>query len=193
MQVLRVLKSTPGKLVNGRFVANPKGRKKNSSSTSSDVRSPTSTKTEVRSPTETSTSTSTDAYTAGNITITGGAGKGAYTQVDVHQRKIPESEKGSQRPQRAPWDGVPKVHAATNPKGKLKVHSVNKNKDGTITLILTESKQKSARRRNPGFTGIKEVTGKRRPFEVWIGGYRRASFPTRRGAEGYLERWQSAQ
>jgi hypothetical protein len=51
----------------------------------SDVRSPTSTSTEVRSPTSTSTevrsptSTSTDAYTQGNVTVTGGAGAGATT------------------------------------------------------------------------------------------------------------------
>lgn len=58
-------------------------------STSTEVRSPTSTSTEVRSPTSTSTevrsptSTSTDAYTQGNITVTGGAGAGAYTTVNV--------------------------------------------------------------------------------------------------------------
>jgi hypothetical protein len=49
------------------------------SPTSTDVRSPTSTSTEVRSP----TSTSTDAYTQGNITVTGGAGAGATTSVNV--------------------------------------------------------------------------------------------------------------
>lgn len=60
-------------------------------STSTEVRSPTSTSTEVRSPTSTSTevrsptSTSTDAYTRGNITVTGGAGDGAYTVVEVYQ------------------------------------------------------------------------------------------------------------
>lgn len=54
-------------------------------STSTEVRSPTSTSTEVRSPTSTSTevrsptSTSTDAYTQGNVTVTGGAGAGATT------------------------------------------------------------------------------------------------------------------
>lgn len=59
-------------------------------STSTEVRSPTSTSTEVRSPTSTSTevrsptSTSTDAYTRGNITVTGGAGAGA-TSVHVTQ------------------------------------------------------------------------------------------------------------
>jgi hypothetical protein len=60
-------------------------------STSTEVRSPTSTSTEVRSPTSTSTevrsptSTSTDAYTQGNITVTGGAGAGAYTTVNVYR------------------------------------------------------------------------------------------------------------
>ena len=82
--------------------------------TSTEVRSPTSTSTEVRSPTETSTSTSTDAYTAGNVTVTGGAGAGATT-VRIHQQKVPESAKGSQRSQRAPWAGVPKVHGVKNP------------------------------------------------------------------------------
>jgi len=58
-------------------------------STSTEVRSPTSTSTEVRSPTSTSTevrsptSTSTDAYTQGNVTVTGGAGDGA-TIVHIH-------------------------------------------------------------------------------------------------------------
>ena len=52
------------------------------SPTSTDVRSPTSTRTEVRSPT--STETSTDAYTSGNVTVTGGAGDGANTTVHIH-------------------------------------------------------------------------------------------------------------
>lgn len=52
------------------------------SPTSTEVRSPTSTRTEVRSPT--STETSTDAYTSGNITVTGGAGDGANTTVHIH-------------------------------------------------------------------------------------------------------------
>ena len=57
--------------------------------TSTEVRSPTSTSTEVRSPTSTSTevrsptSTSTDAYTQGNITVTGGAGAGC-TSVTIY-------------------------------------------------------------------------------------------------------------
>lgn len=59
-------------------------------STSTEVRSPTSTSTEVRSPTSTSTevrsptSTSTDAYTQGNVTVTGGAGAGATTSVTIY-------------------------------------------------------------------------------------------------------------
>lgn len=58
-------------------------------STATEVRSPTSTSTEVRSPTSTSTevrsptSTSTDAYTQGNITVTGGAGAGC-TNVTIY-------------------------------------------------------------------------------------------------------------
>lgn len=71
---------------------NPVGKDGDSSvksPTSSDVRSPTSTEvtsptrtsTEVRSPTRTATST--DAYTSGNITVTGGAGAGATTTVTI--------------------------------------------------------------------------------------------------------------
>jgi hypothetical protein len=63
-----------------------------STSTSSDVRSPTRTSTEVRSPTSTSTevrsptNTSTEAYTADNFTatVTGGAGAGATTTVNIY-------------------------------------------------------------------------------------------------------------
>ena len=62
------------------------------SPTSTEVRSPTSTSTEVRSPTSTSTevrsptSTSTEAYTADNFTatVTGGAGEGATTSVNIY-------------------------------------------------------------------------------------------------------------
>src|ERR1019366_7180608 len=62
------------------------------SPTSTEVRSPTSTSTEVRSPTSTSTevrsptSTSTEAYTADNFTatVTGGAGDGANTTVNIY-------------------------------------------------------------------------------------------------------------
>lgn len=67
-------------------------------STSTEVRSPTSTSTEVRSPTSTSTevrsptSTSTDAYTQGNVTVTGGAGAGATT-VHIHGSAQPESRR----------------------------------------------------------------------------------------------------
>lgn len=52
------------------------------SPTSTEVRSPTSTSTEVRSP----TSTSTEAYTADNFTatVTGGAGAGANTTVNIY-------------------------------------------------------------------------------------------------------------
>jgi hypothetical protein len=64
-------------------------------STSTEVRSPTSTSTEVRSPTSTSTevrsptSTSTDAYTQGNVTVTGGAGDGA-TSVTIYTMPVPQ-------------------------------------------------------------------------------------------------------
>lgn len=53
----------------------------------SDVRSPTST--DVRSPTRTATST--DAYTSGNVTVTGGAGAGATTTVTI--KSDPEKQK----------------------------------------------------------------------------------------------------
>jgi hypothetical protein len=67
----------------------------------SDIRSPTSTSTEVRSPTSTSTevrsptSTSTDAYTSGNVTVTGGAGRGATTSVKIYTS--PKSDKEARR------------------------------------------------------------------------------------------------
>lgn len=64
----------------------------NPTKTSTEVRSPTSTSTEVRSPTSTSTevrsptSTSTEAFTADNFTatVTGGAGAGANTTVNIN-------------------------------------------------------------------------------------------------------------
>ncbi len=55
-----------------------------SSRTRTEVRSPTSTRTEVRSPT--STSTSTRAKTTGNVTVTGGAGKG-NTSVTIRRNR----------------------------------------------------------------------------------------------------------
>ncbi len=70
-------------------------RKGRRNSSDSSVKSPTRTSTEVRSPTRTKTATSTDAYTAGNITVTGGAGAGA-TKVTILQRKPNEDPKGGQ-------------------------------------------------------------------------------------------------
>lgn len=66
-----------------------RGNSNDNSPTRTEVRSPTSTSTstEVRSP----TSTSTDAYTRGNITVTGGAGAGANTRVNVYQGAPPSS------------------------------------------------------------------------------------------------------
>jgi hypothetical protein len=63
-----------------------KSDKSGATSGNSDVRSPTST--DVRSPT--STKTSTDAYTAGNVTITGGAGSG---DTAVHITLAPDNTK----------------------------------------------------------------------------------------------------
>jgi hypothetical protein len=54
----------------------------------SEVKSPTKTSTEVKSPTKTSTST--DAYTSGNVTVTGGAGEGATTEVTIYGEKPDE-------------------------------------------------------------------------------------------------------
>ena len=67
-------------------------RSPTSTRTATEVRSPTSTSTEVRSPTSTSTevrsptNTSTEAYTADNFTatVTGGAGAGANTTVNIY-------------------------------------------------------------------------------------------------------------
>jgi hypothetical protein len=122
--------------------------------TSTEVRSPTSTSTEVRSPTETSTSTSTDAYTAGNVTVTGGAGAGATT-VKIHQHKMPESDKGSERPQRKPWAGVPAVHAAgKNPRGRTLAQwkTMRARQDAKLEKIRREREARAAKR-NPG-TGL---------------------------------------
>lgn len=95
------------------------GKRSKSKSRSSDssVRSPTRTRTEVRSPTSTSTdvrsptstSTETDAYTAGNVTVTGGAGEGATTTVTIRGSK---PQKGDPRHARG-RDGVRKarIHA----------------------------------------------------------------------------------
>jgi hypothetical protein len=71
-------------------------------STATEVRSPTSTSTEVRSPTSTSTevrsptSTSTDAYTQGNITVTGGAGAGA-THVTIYAPPAPQPKRADEQ------------------------------------------------------------------------------------------------
>ena len=62
-----------------------KGRRNGNDSS---VRSPTSTSSDVRSPT--STKTATHAYTSGNVTVTGGAGRGANTSVHIH----PKGNKG---------------------------------------------------------------------------------------------------
>lgn len=64
--------------------------KSGATSGNSDVRSPTST--DVRSPT--STKTSTDAYTAGNVTVTGGAGSG---DTSVHITQVPDNTKTAMR------------------------------------------------------------------------------------------------
>jgi len=68
---------------------------KSPTSTSTEVRSPTSTSTEVRSP----TNTSTEAYTADNFTatVTGGAGDGSSTTVNIYPvyvNRKPRSDDG---------------------------------------------------------------------------------------------------
>lgn len=87
-------------------------------STSTEVRSPTSTSTEVRSP----TSTSTDAYTQGNVTVTGGVGAGATTvyigcapeQLDVRADK--ESNKERSKGSSSRMERMIKETSATRPK-----------------------------------------------------------------------------
>ena len=84
-------------------------RSRKNSTTTSDVRSPTSTSTEVRSPTKTSTST--DAYTSGNVTVTGGAGRGANTRVSILQQKPAGPKKGVRaNPRRNPSDQAADVY-----------------------------------------------------------------------------------
>jgi hypothetical protein len=68
-------------------IAAPTG---NNSPTRTEVRSPT--RTEVRSP----TSTATDAYTAGNITITGGDGS---TTVTIFGRPSPSADPRAKLPE----------------------------------------------------------------------------------------------
>lgn len=61
---------------------------------------------EVKSPTKTSTATSTKAFTAGNVTVTGGAGDGATT---VHIHKYPgeqdDPNKSPAAPKAKKWGG----------------------------------------------------------------------------------------
>lgn len=60
----------------------PKKAAKSVAKSSSDAKPSTATKTATATRTATATKTSTDAYTQGNITVTGGAGKGA-TSVTI--------------------------------------------------------------------------------------------------------------
>jgi len=102
--------------------ANMGKRKRNSSDSS--VKSPTRTSTEVRSPTRTKTATSTDAYTAGNITVTGGAGAGA-TKVTIHQRKPNEDPKGGQHRPRNTTKSNRGLVTASNGQGKIERYVLN--------------------------------------------------------------------
>ena len=47
-----------------------------------------SSKTSTATKTATATKTSTDAYTQGNVTVTGGAGRGANTKVSIAMPKV---------------------------------------------------------------------------------------------------------
>lgn len=114
---------------------NPVGKDGDSSvksPTSSDVRSPTSTEvtsptrtsTEVRSPTRTATST--DAYTSGNITVTGGAGAGATTTVTIMPSdKTPmdktDSASGAEYTKKDDKKEAEKVKESLTSKKKIKV------------------------------------------------------------------------
>lgn len=76
------------KLVKGKKAASPKGMEHNvkdmgkAGSSMKTAKPASSSKTSSATKTATSTKTSTDAYTQGNITVTGGAGKGA-TNVKI--------------------------------------------------------------------------------------------------------------
>ena len=99
-------------------------------STDSSVRSPTRTSSDVRSPTRTRTATSTDAYTAGNITVTGGAGAGA-TKVTIHQRKPNEDPRGG-------------THAPRN------TSKSNRGRVANTAKLQRYLKQRRKVRKNPG-------------------------------------------
>lgn len=84
------------------------GTSSGATSGNSDVRSPT--QTHVTSPT--STKTSTDAYTSGNVTVTGGAGAGANTTVDIHSE--PEKYKRLKSPKPGAYQKDPKSNQIDN-------------------------------------------------------------------------------
>jgi hypothetical protein len=77
-----------GKLKILRVLSNPKPKR---AAGSSDVRSPTST--DVRSPTKTST----EAHTSGNVTVTGGAGRGNTSVTLYRKNKRTKSAKVKRR------------------------------------------------------------------------------------------------
>lgn len=81
----KVKKSTPKKVDKKIAVKKGDDSKKSSSKTATDTKTATSTK------------TSTDAYTQGNITVTGGAGKGS-TKVNI---AIPGLADNSKKPNKS--------------------------------------------------------------------------------------------
>ena len=120
-------------------------RSPTSTRTATEVRSPTSTSTEVRSPTSTSTevrsptNTSTEAYTADNFTatVTGGAGAGATTTVNIYptySNRQPRSADGTPaafpehkvQPPRAMKEMLREVMSTPPPTGVMRemVHEV---------------------------------------------------------------------
>lgn len=125
------------KLVQKKVKAN-RGRRNSSDSS---VRSPTSTSTDVRSPTRTKTATSTDAYTAGNITVTGGAGAGA-TKVTIHQLKPNEDPYAAKH--------APRNTAKSN-RGK---HAVCKASNGRGKVERFLVRLNTGTRRNPENTAV---------------------------------------
>ena len=60
--------------------------KKSAAKSAKTAKSPSSSS-KTATKTATSTKTSTDAYTQGNITVTGGAGRGANTKVNIVEPK----------------------------------------------------------------------------------------------------------
>lgn len=104
----------------------------------SEVRSPTSTRT--------GTKTSTEADTQGNITVTGGAGRGATTSVTVRGMSKGKSTRKRAAPRKNPGSRnstAANVALATNP---INVFKVQANSRGTWTTIVRTAYEADAMR-----------------------------------------------